>query len=138
MHKYGIFLVFLLLACGAKEEKVELDSGLTYVVLEEGSGAVATEGKTVTVHYTGWLEDGTKFDSSLDRNRPFEFVLGTGAVIRGWDEGVEGMKVGEKRKLIIPSELAYGPRGVTHPQTGQEIIPGGATLVFEVELLAVN
>jgi len=107
-------------------------SGLTYDVLQAGTGAVATSGKKVTVHYTGWLTDGKKFDSSVDRGRPFPFQLGAGQVIRGWDEGVAGMKVGEKRKLTIPSNLAYGDRGFPGA------IPPGATLIFEVELLAVG
>ncbi|MGZ5226727.1 MAG: FKBP-type peptidyl-prolyl cis-trans isomerase, partial [Burkholderiales bacterium] len=97
-----------------------------------GDGAVATAGKTVSVHYTGWLTDGKKFDSSKDRGQPFEFPLGGGRVIKGWDEGVEGMKVGGTRKLTIPPELGYGSRGAGG------VIPPGATLVFEVELLKVR
>ncbi len=100
--------------------------------LEEGDGAEAKAGDNVTVHYTGWLTDGTKFDSSLDRGEPFTFDLGQGYVIKGWDEGVAGMKVGGKRKLTIPSDMGYGDAGA--PPS----IPGGATLVFEVELLSVN
>jgi len=100
--------------------------------LQAGSGAEAVTGKTVDVHYTGWLTDGTKFDSSLDRGRPFSFPLGAGRVIQGWDRGVVGMKVGGRRKLTIPPELGYGARGAG------ALIPGGATLVFEVELLAVR
>ena len=96
-----------------------------------GSGAEAVPDARVSVHYTGWLTDGTKFDSSLDRGKPFAFTLGQGRVIQGWDKGVAGMKVGGKRELIIPPELAYGPNG-----TGP--IPGNATLRFEVELLAVS
>ena len=100
--------------------------------LQAGSGAEAVAGKTVDVHYTGWLTNGTKFDSSLDRGRPFSFPLGGGRVIQGWDRGVVGMKVGGRRKLTIPPELGYGAHGAG------AIIPGGATLVFEVELLAVR
>jgi len=100
-------------------------------VLAEGNGAEAVAGNTVTVHYTGALEDGTKFDSSLDRGQPFAFQLGAGMVIKGWELGVLGMKVGEKRKLIIPSSLGYG-------QTGIGPIPPNATLVFEVELLEIS
>ena len=108
------------------------DTGLKYEDLEEGTGTEAEAGKQVTVHYTGWLVDGTKFDSSLDRNQPFSFALGKGQVIRGWDEGVQGMKVGGKRKLTIPPQLGYGARGAGG------VIPPNATLVFEVELLEVH
>ena len=97
-----------------------------------GTGVEATKGKTVSVHYTGWLTDGKKFDSSKDRGQPFSFALGAGQVIRGWDDGVAGMKVGGKRKLTIPSELGYGARGAGG------VIPPNATLVFEVELLGVR
>ncbi len=108
------------------------DTGLKYDVLEEGTGAEAVAGTQVTVHYTGWLEDGTKFDSSLDRNEPFRFILGKGQVIRGWDEGVAGMKVGGRRRLTIPPHLGYGARGAGG------VIPPNATLVFEVELLEIG
>ncbi len=97
-----------------------------------GTGDVAVAGKGVTVHYTGWLTDGTKFDSSKDRGTPFQFQLGSGQVIKGWDQGVAGMKVGGVRKLTIPPELGYGARGAGG------VIPPNATLVFEVELLGVN
>jgi FKBP-type peptidyl-prolyl cis-trans isomerase len=106
-------------------------SGLKYVDLKVGAGAEAKAGNTVEVHYTGWLEDGTKFDSSLDRKQPLRFKLGAGQVIKGWDEGVAGMKVGGKRKLIIPAALGYGRMGAG------SVIPPNANLVTEVELLAV-
>ncbi len=101
--------------------------------LEAGDGAEAKVGHTVAVHYTGWLTDGTKFDSSLDRGSPFSITLGAGSVIKGWEEGVPGMKVGGKRKLTIPPELAYGDRDV-----GGGLIPPGSTLIFEIELLEVT
>ena len=97
-----------------------------------GTGAEAIKGKLVSVHYTGWLTDGKKFDSSKDRGQPFQFPLGRGHVIQGWDQGVEGMKVGGKRKLTIPPELGYGAQGAGG------VIPANATLVFEVELLGVR
>lgn len=101
-------------------------------VLVEGSGPEAKVGDTVEVHYTGTLENGSKFDSSLDRGKPFSFPLGSGMVIKGWDGGVAGMKVGEKVRLTIPPELGYGPMG--YPP----VIPPNATLIFEVELLSVD
>ena len=109
-----------------------LPDGLQIGDVVVGTGVEAVAGKTVTVHYTGTFTDGTKFDSSLDQGRPFSFPLGAGKVIRGWDEGVVGMKVGGKRKLIIPSDLGYGPNG--YPGA----IPPNATLLFEVELLGVE
>ena len=107
-------------------------SGLKYIDLVEGKGESPNVGQQVTVHYTGRLEDGTKFDSSLDRDEAFTFTIGVGQVIRGWDEGVITMKVGGKRRLIIPSHLGYGPRGAGG------VIPPNATLLFEVELLGVQ
>lgn len=100
--------------------------------LKKGTGDEAVDGKLVTVNYTGWLTDGTKFDSSLDSGQPFQFTLGAGQVIAGWDQGVKGMKVGGKRKLTIPPDLGYGAQGAGG------VIPPNATLVFEVELLGVQ
>ncbi len=108
------------------------DSGLKYEDSIVGNGDTAAAGQSVSVHYTGWLTDGKKFDSSKDRNDPFEFKLGAGQVIRGWDEGVQGMKIGGTRKLTIPPQLGYGARGAGG------VIPPNATLVFEVELLAIG
>jgi FKBP-type peptidyl-prolyl cis-trans isomerase len=109
----------------------EEPSGLKWQDLEVGAGRLAVD-KTAVVHYTGWLEDGTKFDSSLDRGRPFTFPVGAGQVIKGWDEGVATMKVGGKRRLVIPPGLGYGARGAGG------VIPPNATLVFEVELVDVK
>lgn len=127
---------FVFLAgCSKKENGMENEvttpTGLKYVDLVVGTGAQPTQGKTVTVHYTGTLTDGKKFDSSKDRNQPLKFVIGVGQVIKGWDEGVMTMKVGGKRKLIIPPELGYGIRG-----SGP--IPPNATLLFDVELLGIE
>jgi FKBP-type peptidyl-prolyl cis-trans isomerase FkpA len=106
-------------------------TGLQYSDEKVGTGPEANNGNTVEVHYTGWLKDGSKFDSSRDRGKPFAFTLGAGMVIKGWDEGVAGMKVGGKRKLVIPSDLAYGPRG-------RPGIPPDSELTFDVELLQVR
>ncbi len=107
-------------------------SGLQYQDVKVGTGAEAQQGQTAVVHYTGWLTDGTKFDSSRDRGAPFSFPLGAGQVIQGWDQGVAGMKVGGRRKLVIPASLGYGDRGAP------PVIPPGATLVFDVELLEIQ
>ncbi len=148
-----LFLMTLFMSCGsdlptavgpltnadfAPELNVDLaamtqtTSGLYYQDLAVGSGEEAVVGANVTVHYTGWLIDGKKFDSSRDRNEPFDFPLGRGQVIRGWDEGVQGMLVGGMRKLVIPPALGYGTAGI------DDVIPGNATLVFDVELLDVQ
>jgi FKBP-type peptidyl-prolyl cis-trans isomerase len=111
---------------------VTTESGLQYTDLVVGTGRQAELGDTATVHYTGWLADGKKFDSSRDRNEPFSFRVGAGQVIKGWDEGVSTMKVGGKRKLIIPPQLGYGARGAGN------VIPPNATLTFEVELLGLR
>ncbi len=113
-------------------DTVTTASGLQYVDEVVGDGPSPETGKTVTVHYTGTFPDGRKFDSSKDRNQPFSFIIGRGQVIKGWDEGVLTMKVGGKRQLTIPSDLAYGPRGAGG------VIPPNATLLFDVELLGVG
>jgi peptidylprolyl isomerase len=116
----------------AEEDYVTTDSGLKYYDFQVGDGPRPETGQYVTVHYTGWLIDGAMFDSSLDRGQPFTFPVGAGQVIRGWDEGVATMKVGGKRQLVIPAELAYGEQGAGG------VIPPNATLIFEVELLDVR
>jgi FKBP-type peptidyl-prolyl cis-trans isomerase FkpA len=133
-HLTSALLVFLLAACGGTQTMPFQTTDTTV-----GTGAEATSGRSVVVHYTGWLYDagaagnkGNKFDSSKDRNEPFEFPLGAGQVIRGWDEGVKGMKVGGKRVLTIPPDMGYGARGAGG------VIPPNATLLFEVELLEVR
>jgi FKBP-type peptidyl-prolyl cis-trans isomerase FkpA len=113
-------------------ETVTTESGLKYLDEKVGEGRTPQKGKKVTVHYTGTLVDGTKFDSSLDRGQPFQFVIGVGQVIKGWDEGVLTMQVGGKRKLIIPSTLGYGSRGAGG------VIPPNAELHFDIELLGVD
>jgi FKBP-type peptidyl-prolyl cis-trans isomerase len=120
----------------ATNQVIEMPNGLKYTDTKTGDGATATPGAKVSVHYTGWLYNnntkGAKFDSSVDRGKPFEFKLGAHQVIAGWDEGVAGMKVGGKRTLIIPPELGYGARGAGG------VIPPNATLMFDVELLGVQ
>ena len=119
-------------ASASEGKEITTSSGLQYIDQVVGTGDTATAGQTVSVHYTGWLTNGKKFDSSVDRGQPFSFRLGVGQVIKGWDEGVQGMKVGGKRKLTIPSNLGYGARGAGG------LIPPHATLVFDVELLGVQ
>ena len=114
------------------EQVIQTATGLEYVEIVEGTGTRPKAGDTVSVHYTGWLKSGQKFDSSVDRGEPFAFPIGKGRVIKGWDEGVGTMKVGGKRKLIIPAHLGYGERGAGG------VIPPGATLIFEVELLGIQ
>lgn len=141
MLKLFLFLGLSLLLVGGMtlgaEKEVTTHSGLKYIDHKVGTGVEAVRGATVEVHYTGWLYEngkrGKKFDSSLDRGKPFSFKLGAGQVIRGWDEGVQGMKVGGRRELIIPPQLGYGSRDV-----GNGLIPANSTLDFEVELLKVS
>ena len=128
MNRILVGLILLLTSCVAASAQAELQIR----DIEKGSGEEANVGETVVVHYTGWLMDGTKFDSSLDRGTPFSFTLGERRVIPGWEKGVEGMQVGGKRELIIPPDLAYGPQGAGG------IIPPNATLRFEIELLEVK
>jgi len=119
-------------AAASAAKEVTMPNGLKYVDMKVGDGQLAETGMTAQVHYTGWLTDGTKFDSSVDRGQPFSFKLGAGQVIRGWDEGVKGMRVGGKRKLTIPPDLGYGAAGAGG------VIPPNATLVFDVELLGLQ
>jgi FKBP-type peptidyl-prolyl cis-trans isomerase len=139
MQRFLTLGLALLLAAAfvqAQEKKeakeVTTKSGLKYVDLKVGTGDMPKEGDLVQVHYTGWLTNGKKFDSSVDRGEPFVFPIGKGRVIKGWDEGVMTMKVGGKRKLTIPADLAYGKRGAG------DAIPPDATLIFEVELLKIG
>lgn len=111
---------------------VKTDSGLQYWDIKVGTGTVANDGDKVKVHYTGWFTSGKKFDSSVDAHQPYSFTIGKGDVIKGWDEGVTGMKVGGKRQLRIPPELAYGEKGY------KDIIPPNSTLIFDVQLLGVT
>lgn len=133
--RWAVVLLFLF-GCESKAPKerkeVTTPSGLKYKDLKVGKGMEAKQGDVVVVHYTGWLEDNTKFDSSKDRGRPFEFRLGEGKVIKGWEEGVVGMRVGGKRRLVIPPELGYGEMGVPG------VIPSNAKLIFEIELLKIK
>jgi FKBP-type peptidyl-prolyl cis-trans isomerase FkpA len=129
----AVLVLALMVACSQSSGKeITMADGLKYTDDQVGTGAEALAGKTVSVHYTGWLTDGTKFDSSKDRGQPFSFPLGAGRVIKGWDEGVAGMKVGGKRTLTIPPNLGYGAQGAPGA------IPPNATLKFEVELLDVK
>jgi FKBP-type peptidyl-prolyl cis-trans isomerase len=127
-----IMLAFAVCAGACRERTGMTKLGVTWEILNVGTGAAPKQGDSVSVHYTGWLEDGTKFDSSVDRNQPFSFRLGSGQVIRGWDEAVATMKVGDKSKFTIPSELGYGSRGAGG------VIPPNATLIFDIELLAIT
>ena len=136
MSSVVVLAILCAMPVHAAETKVNkmmtTDSGLKYVDVVVGKGASPTKGKQVKVHYTGTLENGTKFDSSVDRRQPFSFIIGVGQVIKGWDEGVMGMKAGGKRKLVIPANLGYGARGAGG------VIPPNATLLFDVELLDVQ
>lgn len=134
--KYWIIAALLtvaLAACSGSDGAVTTPSGLQYEVIESGDGQQASPGDTAVVHYTGWLTNDTKFDSSVDRGKPFEFGVGQGNVIKGWDEAVALMKIGDKWRLTIPPDLAYGERSV-----GGDLIPPNSTLIFEVELLDVK
>jgi len=138
-----LLVMFVCAICFADEEEMftqepeegwyTMDNGLEIKIIQEGTGDMAMNGDVVSVHYTGTFLDGTKFDSSLDRKEPFKFQLGAGRVIRGWDLGVLGMKIGEKRTLVVPSDLAYGTRGA-----GAGLIPPNTNLMFDVELLDIN
>lgn len=127
----GVFVFYLIMKEPPNNNSFNMQ-GMKVEILKEGIGQEAKSGDTIFVNYLGTLEDGTKFDSSYDRNQPFSFVLGQGSVIKGWELGVLGMKIGEKRKLAIPPELAYGSQSVGG------VIPANATLIFEVELLSID
>jgi len=127
-----LFVLLLAMTAGACRKKAQMtQNGVTWEVIKEGTGAAPQKGDSVSVHYTGWLEDGTKFDSSVDRNEPFSYRYGRGQVIQGWEEAVATLKVGGKAKFTIPSDLAYGERGAGG------VIPPNATLIFDIELLAI-
>ena len=128
----GLAYLFARGSFGGGGSEVTTKTGLKYVDIKEGDGPSPQQGQRVSVHYTGTLENGTKFDSSVDKGQPFEFTIGKGEVIKGWDEGFLTMKVGGKRKLIIPANLGYGPQG--RPPK----IPGNSTLIFDVELLGIK
>ena len=129
----GAALVLLAAGCTNQTEKaITTKSGLKYVEIVEGTGPTPQHGQLIEVHYTGWLTNGSKFDSSRDKGKPYSLHLGMGEVIKGWDEALSTMKVGGKRKLTVPPDLAYGTRGASG------MIPPGATLIFEVELVAVH
>jgi len=123
---------------GSTLPPVTYPDGLKYIDLKVGTGTLARSGDILTVQYTGWLSNCQKFDSSRDRGSPFTVTIGQGQVIAGWDEGLPGMKVGGRRKLIIPGALGYGPQGQTDPQSGAIIIPPNETLIFTVELVSVK
>ena len=133
MKSIILFLAVALCAAGCAKKNIGVtETGMKYEIIKEGTGPSPKRGDSVTVHYTGWLEDGTKFDSSVDRNQPFTFKLGVGQVIQGWDDGVATMRVGGKTKFFIPPELGYGSRGAGGG------IPPNAKLIFEVELLSIK
>jgi len=134
MKNIFIIILFVLIPSAYlfSADTVTTSSGLKYIIKKKGNGKKAETGKAAEVHYTGWLSDGRKFDSSRDRDETFEFVLGAGKVIKGWDEGVELMRIGDKFRFIIPPDLAYGDKG------SGEMIPPNATLIFDVELLGVH
>jgi FKBP-type peptidyl-prolyl cis-trans isomerase len=132
MKQFFIIFILVFILFGCERKHFVTNSGVQVEVLKEGTGSSPKTGQVVTVHYTGWLTDSTKFDSSVDRKQPFTYQFGVGQVIQGWDDGVATMKVGGKSKFTIPPELGYGGRGAGG------VIPPNATLVFEVELLGIK